>query len=122
MTPEVAGALADARAIVIGPSNPAISIGPILAVPGMRAALAAARAPIVAVSPFVRGQVVKGPTALFAPDLPAALEHYDGLLDGVVADERVGGLTVLETDVAMPDVAAMARLAEATLRFATGLA
>jgi LPPG:FO 2-phospho-L-lactate transferase len=122
ITPEIADALADARAIIIGPSNPAISIGPILAVPGMREALAQAPAPVVAVSPFVRGQVVKGPTAVFTPDLEAAVDTYDGLLDGLVADERVDGLPVLETDVLMEGAAGRARLAEETLRFATALA
>ena len=64
-TPEVLDALLMAEAIVIGPSNPVISIGPILAVPGMRDAIAAAGAPVVAVSPFVAGEVVKGPTERF---------------------------------------------------------
>ena len=54
--PEALAAIAAARAIVIGPSNPVISIGPILAVPGMREALAAAPAPVVAVSPLVGGR------------------------------------------------------------------
>ncbi|MEA2294347.1 MAG: 2-phospho-L-lactate transferase [Solirubrobacteraceae bacterium] len=122
ITPEVADALANARVIIIGPSNPVISIAPILAVPGMRAAMLAGEAPVVAVSPFVQGTVVKGPTAAFAPDLAAALAHYDGLLDGVVADERVPALPVLETDVLMDGAAGRARLAEETLRFATALA
>ena len=122
ITPEVADALAEARAVVIGPSNPAISIGPILAVPGMREALAASPAPVVAVSPFVRGQVVKGPTAVFTPDLDAALDRYAGLLDGLVADERVAGLPTLETDVLMDGPGGRRRLAAETLRFATALA
>jgi LPPG:FO 2-phospho-L-lactate transferase len=63
-TPEVLDAIARARAIVIGPSNPVVSIDPILAVPGMRQALQAAQAPIVAVSPIVRGAVLKGPTTV----------------------------------------------------------
>ena len=58
-------ALGAAEVIVVGPSNPVISIGPILAVPGMREALAAAPAPVVAVSPFVGGRSVKGPTEAF---------------------------------------------------------
>ena len=62
---EVLEALRAAEAIVIGPSNPVISIGPILAVPGMREAIAASPAPVVAVSPFVAGEVVKGPTDRF---------------------------------------------------------
>jgi LPPG:FO 2-phospho-L-lactate transferase len=127
-TPEVLEAIAGARAIVIGPSNPVISIGPILAVPGVREALAAAPAPVVAVSPLVRGQVLKGPTAEFmafaghplgADGVAAA---YAGLLDGLVADERAGGLPTLETDVEMGDAAARRRLARETLAFAAALA
>ena len=64
-TPEVLSSIAEAEAIVIGPSNPVISIGPILAIPALREAIAAAEAPVVAVSPYVAGQVVKGPTDLF---------------------------------------------------------
>ena len=59
-TPEVLDALAGARAIVIGPSNPVISIGPMLAVPGLRDALAAAEAPVVAVSPLVARRGAQG--------------------------------------------------------------
>ena len=64
-TPEVLKALEAARAIVIGPSNPVISIGPILSVRGVADALMATEAPVVAVSPLVRGAVLKGPTDLF---------------------------------------------------------
>lgn len=128
MTPEVAEAVASARAIVIGPSNPVISIGPILAVPGVRDAIQAAPAPVVAVSPFVGGQVVKGPTDPFMrasgvePSVDGVAELYAGLVDGLVADERVAGLPVLETDVLMTDAAGRRRLAEETLRFAAALA
>lgn len=61
--PGVLKAIADARGIVICPSNPLISIGPILAVPGIREALAARRADVVAVCPIVHGMSLKGPTA-----------------------------------------------------------
>ena len=64
-TDAVLAALAEAELIVIGPSNPVISIGPILALPGMREALAGAPAPVVAVSPFVGGRSLKGPTEHF---------------------------------------------------------
>src|SRR5262249_8707549 len=64
-TAKVEAALREADAIVIGPSNPVISIGPILAVPGMREAISAADAPVLAVSPYVAGEVVKGPTERF---------------------------------------------------------
>ena len=126
-TPEVLAALGAARAIVIGPSNPVISIGPILALPGVRDALRAARAPVVAVSPLVGGQVLKGPTAAFMAwagwslDADGIAAAYDGLLDGLVADARTDALPTLETDVAMPDAAGRARLAAETLGFALAL-
>jgi LPPG:FO 2-phospho-L-lactate transferase len=126
--PEALEAIAAARAIVIGPSNPVISIGPILAVPGMREALRGAPGPVVAVSPFVGGEVLKGPTAAFmawagAPCTSDGLvAHYDGLLDGLVADERADGVPTLETDVLMADPGARRRVADATLRFAGALA
>ena len=97
-TPEVLDALATARAIVIGPSNPVISIGPMLAVPGLREALAAAPAPVVAVSPLVGGEVLKGPTAAFMEHAGHPLTAdgvaapTTGLLDGLVADERAAGV------------------------------
>ena len=121
-------AVARARAIVIGPSNPVISIAPILAVPGIREAVLAARGPVVAVSPIVGGRVVKGPTDPFMgwAGQPASAEGvaalYDGLLDGMVADEPVEGLPLLRTDTLMDDAAARRRVAEETLDFALGLA
>ena len=129
-TPEVLDAIASADAIVIGPSNPVISIGPILAVPGVREALGAAAAPVVAVSPFAGGQVVKGPTEPFMlhAGLPlgaaGALAAYDGLLDGLVCDERLSaaGVPLLVTDTLMSDAAARRRVATEILDFATGLA
>jgi LPPG:FO 2-phospho-L-lactate transferase len=126
-TPEVLEAIAGARAIVIGPSNPVISIGPILAVPGVRDALEAARAPIVGVSPLVRGQVVKGPTDVFLAwaghplSADGIVAHYQGLLDGLVADERASSAPTLETDVEMHDAASRRRVAHGTLAFATAL-
>jgi LPPG:FO 2-phospho-L-lactate transferase len=130
LAPEAAEAIAAARAIVVGPSNPIISIRPILAVPGMADALRAASAPVVAVSPFVGGQVVKGPTEPFlawagvAPDAGGVARYYGDVLDGVVADERAGDLDVplLETDTLMADDAARARVAGEVLRFAEALA
>jgi len=130
-TREVLDAIARARAIVIGPSNPIVSIGPIVAVPGMREALQAAAAPVVAVSPIVGGAVLKGPTAacLAWADQPASTAgvaaHYGDLLDGIVADERLPGdtaLPLLETDLLMADGAGRQRLARETLAFATALA
>ena len=92
-TPEVLTAIRQADAIVIGPSNPVISIGPILAVPGIREAIAASPAPVVAVSPYVAGAVVKGPTDRFMegigrPTTAAGVASlYTGLIDAMVVDE-----------------------------------
>jgi LPPG:FO 2-phospho-L-lactate transferase len=121
-------AIARARAIVIGPSNPLASIAPILAVPGIREALLDADAPVIAVSPIVGGEVLKGPTASFmafaALEMSAAgvADFYGELLDGIVADENVGHVTTLQTDTRMDDAAGRARLAEQTLSFAEALA
>ena len=126
---DVLEAIAAAEAIVIGPSNPIVSIGPILALAGMREAIRAATAPVVAVSPFVRGSVVKGPTEAFMAQsgLPSgtagAAAAYAEIVDGVVADERVPGFErpLLETDVLMADDSGRRRVAAATLEFAAGL-
>jgi LPPG:FO 2-phospho-L-lactate transferase len=126
-TPEVLAAIATARAVVIGPSNPVISIGPILALPGLREALVESAAPIVAISPLVHGTVLKGPTAEFmqaaglSVDSEGVAAAYAGLIDGLVADERTERVPVLETDVLMDDAATRRRLAEQTLEFALGL-
>jgi LPPG:FO 2-phospho-L-lactate transferase len=120
-------AIAEADAIVIGPSNPVISIGPILALPGMREALAAAPAPVVAVSPFVGGRSVKGPTEPFCEhagiDRSAVgiARAYAEVIDGVVADEEVPDLAALRTDTLMNSAEDRARLAREVLAFATSV-
>ncbi len=129
-SPEVLAVIAGASAVIIGPSNPIISIGPILAVGGIREALAATCAPVVAVSPIVGGAVVKGPTGPFMDwaGLPLSADGiarmYTGLLDGLVADEQApdAGLPVMVTDTMMGDPGARARVARTTLDFAHGLA
>jgi LPPG:FO 2-phospho-L-lactate transferase len=124
---QVLAAIAAARAIVIGPSNPLASIAPILAVPGIREALITANAPIVAVSPIVGGEVLKGPTASFmafaalACDTDGVAKFYGTLLDGMVADTDVEGVRTLQTDVRMDDERSRARVAEHTLEFAEAL-
>ena len=126
-TPEVLEAISAADAIVIGPSNPVISIAPILAVPGMTEALSSARAPVVAMSPFVGGEVVKGPTRTFcdhaglAADASAMLGAYGDLLAGVIADEAVRGVKSLETGTLMNTPAARTAVATSTLEFAASL-
>jgi LPPG:FO 2-phospho-L-lactate transferase len=126
-TPEVQAAIAAAQAIIIGPSNPVISIGPMLAVPGFREALNETRAPVVAVSPLVGGEVVKGPTAAFMEftGLPLTADgiaaYYEGVIDGLVADERTDRVPVLETDVLMATPEARQRVAKEALTFALAL-
>ncbi len=123
----VIASLERAQAIVIGPSNPLASIAPILAVPGIREALLAAPAPVLAVSPIVGGEILKGPTAAFMAF--AALEcsadgvadFYGELLDGIVADENVARLPALQIDTRMDDAAARKLLAEQVLGFAAAL-
>lgn len=132
-TPQVLQAIEAAEAIVIGPSNPVISIGPILAVPGMREAMAAAAAPVVAVSPFIAGHAVKGPTDAFmsaigAPTSAAGIAQlYRGLLDGLVYDPadpgpEPEGAAILVCETLMEGAGGRAGLAERVLEFARGLA
>jgi LPPG:FO 2-phospho-L-lactate transferase len=126
-TPEVLNAIATAEAIVIGPSNPVISIGPILALNGIRTALAETNAPTVAVSPLVKGEVIKGPTTAFMDfaQLPVnsdgIADYYRDLIDGLVADERTSRVPVLQTDVLMATEDDRRRVAEETLKFALAL-
>jgi LPPG:FO 2-phospho-L-lactate transferase len=92
--PDFLAALADPslEAVVICPSNPFISVEPILAIPGVREALIACKAPIIAVSPIIAGRAVKGPTAKMMTELgldPTAgtvAQRYNDLLDGYVID------------------------------------
>jgi LPPG:FO 2-phospho-L-lactate transferase len=126
-TPEVLDAIASAQALVIGPSNPVISIGPMLAIPELRAALRSAPAPVVAVSPIVGGQVLKGPTALFMAcrgvpvDGNGIAALYDGLIDGLVCDDEIATLPSLRTDLLLDDGPNRRRLAAETLSFAAAL-
>jgi LPPG:FO 2-phospho-L-lactate transferase len=137
-SPDVLSALADAEAIVIAPSNPLVSVAPILGVPGIREALGAARGrgvPIVAVSPIVGGRALKGP----ADRMLAALGHessavgiarlYAGLADAVVIDAQdrdlapaveALGLRPLVTDTIMLDDSGRVRLAGEVLAAAAG--
>jgi LPPG:FO 2-phospho-L-lactate transferase len=133
--PGVLDALADADLIVIAPSNPYVSIGPIIAVGEIREALRTRRAPCVAVSPLVGGRAVKGPADRMLARLAGGTEPshvascYDGLIDVLVVDELdapaeplagLGGTVVTET--LMTDAAAARRLAAATVHAPEALA
>jgi LPPG:FO 2-phospho-L-lactate transferase len=121
----------DTRAILIAPSNPYLSVDPILAVREVREALTSTSAPIVAVSPIVGGDAVKGPTAklmteLGVPVTPAAVvRHYGKLLDGVIVDERDGpdgiAIAYAACDTLMRTLADRVRVAQAALALADSL-
>ena len=96
--PGVQEALAQAEAILVCPSNPIISIGTILAVPGLRQAVADSAAPVVAVSPIVAGKTLKGPADLMLRGLDLEVsacgvaQYYGDLLDGMIIDVQDAAL------------------------------
>ncbi|HEY7965522.1 MAG TPA: 2-phospho-L-lactate transferase [Solirubrobacteraceae bacterium] len=126
--PAALEALAGAEAIVIGPSNPILSIAPILAISEIRAAIEAASVPVIAVSPFVGGEVLKGPTAAClawagrSADGAGVAAHYGSLIDAMVADEAVAGIRVRECDTWMGAASARREVAENVLALAGELA
>jgi LPPG:FO 2-phospho-L-lactate transferase len=126
-TREALDAIAAAEVVVVGPSNPVISVWPILRTPGLEEALRAAPAPVVGVSPIVAGEVVKGVTrscldwAGLSCDARGVAAAYGDLLDGMVADEPVEDLPVPRTDVLMAGADGRRRLAAETLAFARSL-
>lgn len=135
-TAEAVSAIASADVIVVAPSNPIVSIGPILAVPGMRQALEEANAPIVAISPIVGGQALKGPAANMLQSLGhevsalGVVRILKEFVDGFVIDsidrplapaiEDVG-VSVLVTNTIMGDLDDRKRLAEEVLAFASSI-
>ncbi len=134
--PGLAAALGDPalKAILICPSNPILSLGPMLAIPAIRSALLERRVPCVAVSPFIGGQAVKGPAAKILlelgqePGAQALLGLYAGIVDGILCDEgdpaantQIGSVRIAATDTLMADDAGQQRLAKEALAFATSL-
>lgn len=132
----VVAAIAEADAIVFAPSNPFVSIGPILAVPGIRQALRRAQAPVVAISPLIGGRPVKGPAdrmmrAHGLPPSPLALaEIYADLLSGLVVDTsdrgfaarlEARGIAVAHLDILMRSPMRAAVVGDAALRLAASL-
>jgi LPPG:FO 2-phospho-L-lactate transferase len=125
------------EAIVLAPSNPFVSVAPLFAVSQIEAALAARRAPLIAVSPIVGGKAVKGPAAKMMEELGLDVSalgiarHYRGLIDGLVIDaadsECAGAISALAmavhvTDTIMKDDAERARLAGDVRAFARRIA
>ena len=125
------GALSAAELILIGPSNPVISIGPILALQGVKEAIESSAAPVVAVSPLVGGRSLKGPTEAFLRGLGRPVSAagvaslYAGILDGIVVDpdepEPPEELELLRCPTVMGNAAERRGLAERTLEFARNL-
>ena len=120
------------EAIIFCPSNPVLSIAPILALPGIRARLETRKVPIVAVSPFIGGKAIKGPAAKIMEEIdiattPAGLAHYyGGLVDGIVIDhvdqdDPVPDAALCVTDTLMRGLEDQQRLAAETLAFARSL-
>ncbi len=121
----------DNRAVIIAPSNPFLSIAPILSVPGIADALRQTDAPVVAVSPLVGGQAVKGPTSKImtelglAHDACAVAEFYGDIIDAMLVDERDDpsialpeGIVVCHADTLMHSLADKVRVAKAALALA----
>lgn len=128
--PGVIEALQQADAVIIAPSNPVVSVGTILAVPGVRDAVASTPAPVVAVSPIVAGAPIKGPAAPLMRAVGLEVSAcgvavcYRGVIDTLIVDQadakltdeiRAFGLEVVVTDTIMRERAAKRRLAEMTL-------
>lgn len=135
LSPQVAAAFddEDLGAIIICPSNPYLSIDPILAIPELREKLTRRRVPAVAVSPIIGGKAVKGPTGKLMLELgiPATSRsialHYNGLIDGILIDNsdvhEAGdvGLPFLATRTLMTDIDTRIHLATSCLTFAEKL-
>ena len=123
----------DLEAIVIAPSNPWLSIDPLLAIPELHAALRSAMVPVIAVTPIIGGKAVKGPTAKIMNELGVEVsplsvaEHYGDLLDGFVLDTRDATLAdsfkipVGITDTLMPTPEDSERVAQAACDLAARL-
>ena len=133
MSPAVTAALERADIILIAPSNPWLSVAPILAVPGMRESLQQMTAPVVAVTPIIQGAAVKGPTAKIMRELglpvseTAVARFYNGVIDGFVNDSRnpplrVDGIRTVRLNTLMTDTAAKVDLARNTLEWIAGWA
>lgn len=127
--PGVLEALSQADVILIAPSNPWLSVDPILAIPGIADGLCAATSPVVAVSPLVGGTAVKGPTAKLMVELglpvtnASIAAHYDGLIDGLLIDDGDDAPDLAHARIAtlMTTLADRARVAQAAIDLAKSL-
>lgn len=135
-TPEALNAIEQSELIILAPSNPVVSIGPILATPGIREAIAQSNATVVAISPLINGKTVKGPadrmlaSAGVDADNGGIARLYDGLIDGLVIDHQdahwqqplqARGLAVALCDTLMTSASEKQALLEHTVEFALSL-
>ncbi len=123
----------DLRAIIICPSNPFVSVEPILAVPGVRAAIQHCEAPVLAVTPIIGGKAIKGPAAKMLAELgleisgAAVARRYAGLIDGFVIDQvdpmpqPLQGVVFFSAATLMNSTEDRLRLAQAVLQAADAL-
>jgi LPPG:FO 2-phospho-L-lactate transferase len=130
-TPGVTDAILSAKAVIIAPSNPYLSVDPILSVPGVAAALRASEAKVVAVSPIIAGNAVKGPTAKLMTELGIPITnqsisaHYEGIIHGLIIDredDSPDDVAVMRTDTLMNTLEDRARVARHALDLAHDLA
>lgn len=135
-SPQALRALEAADAIIIAPSNPWLSIAPVLSLPAIGATIGRSNAPVVAVAPVIAGQAVKGPTAKLMQELGieagvvGIARHYGSLLDGLIIDRQDAaqqdaiealGIKVAITDTLMTTLEDKTRLADSVIEFAQRL-
>ena len=128
--PGVIAAIMNCDAVFIAPSNPWLSVDPLLSLPDIRNALETTRAPVIAVSPLIEGKAVKGPTAKLMGELgldvtnATIAAHYGDWLDGLIVhceDDAPDGLAVARTDTLMKSSEDRERVARAALALAAQL-
>jgi LPPG:FO 2-phospho-L-lactate transferase len=135
-SPGILDSIAEANIILFAPSNPLVSIGPILSVPGIKDAIKKSKAKVIAVSPIVNGGVIKGPADRMMKDMnievsPAGIaDYYEGLLDGIVIDFldkkyiselKNRGLEVLVSNTIMDSNEKKESLANQVVEFASNI-
>ncbi len=135
ITPNVREALESADAIILAPSNPILSIGPILAVPGISEILSRKRDRVIAISPIIAGEAVKGPAAKLMAELGltqsayGVAQYYKELISAMVIDDKDSGLSdqirrlgirTVQTDTLMTSQAVSGNLASAALNTVLG--
>jgi LPPG:FO 2-phospho-L-lactate transferase len=129
--PGVIAAIMESESVFIAPSNPWLSVDPLLAIPAIRKALQRTKAPVIAISPLIEGKAVKGPTAKLMGELGLEVTnaniaaHYGDWLDGLIvhgSDDAPQGLRIARTDTLMKSADDRERVARAALALAAACA